>query len=519
VGTRGLRARGAGTAGATDVAIAVASRRATALVAAMTALYAVAFSYLSVARHRAFVTGRFDLGNMVQAVWSTAHGHLLETTDVTGREFSRLGAHVDPVLVLFTPLWWLWSSPEMLLVAQAVIVALGALPAYWLGRRWLGDERLAAAGAAAYLLYPPLQYATLFDFHPVTLAAPLLLYCIWAAEEARWTLLAVFGALACLTQEQVGLALVGLAVWLWARHPARRRAAVIMASAALAWVVVALAVIMPHFAAKDGANPHLRRYEALGSGWGGILHNLVTRPWELVETVATPGRLAYVAALLVPLLLLPVLAPLLLVGAVPQVLINLLADTGPAQTIRFHYAAALTPFLIAAAIMGLARLQRWRRPRALVRVLARPGLSAAILVAALILSGIRLGPLPWGAVPLSAAESPHNAFLVTDHARALRRAVSLVPADAPVSASNSPGAHLSARRYIYLFPKIGRAEWIVVDKPSRALRTAEGRRTLKPQETVRRIGRLLNDPHWILLSEDDGVRVFRRAHAGGGALG
>ena len=54
----------------------------------------------------------------------------------------------------------------MLLVAQALIVATGALPAFWLGRRWLGDDRLALAFAAVYLLYPALQHATLFDFHP-----------------------------------------------------------------------------------------------------------------------------------------------------------------------------------------------------------------------------------------------------------------------------------------------------------------------------------------------------------------
>jgi uncharacterized membrane protein len=39
--------------------------------------YAVGFSALSVARHQAFSTGRFDLGNMTQAVWATAHGHPL----------------------------------------------------------------------------------------------------------------------------------------------------------------------------------------------------------------------------------------------------------------------------------------------------------------------------------------------------------------------------------------------------------------------------------------------------------
>jgi uncharacterized membrane protein len=46
-----------------------------------------------------FRLGRFDLGNMVQAVWSTAHGHPLETTNgATGEQMVRLGSHVDPIL-------------------------------------------------------------------------------------------------------------------------------------------------------------------------------------------------------------------------------------------------------------------------------------------------------------------------------------------------------------------------------------------------------------------------------------
>ena len=41
------------------------------------ASWTAGFSVLSVLRQRAFDTGRFDMGNMVQAVWSTAHGHPL----------------------------------------------------------------------------------------------------------------------------------------------------------------------------------------------------------------------------------------------------------------------------------------------------------------------------------------------------------------------------------------------------------------------------------------------------------
>ena len=110
------------------------TRRVTprALLWGAVAAYAVGFSALSVLRHRAFQTGRFDLGNMVQAVWSTAHGRPLEVTNLAGEQTSRLGSHVDPILAVFAPLWLAWPSPDVLVASQALAVALGALPVFWL---------------------------------------------------------------------------------------------------------------------------------------------------------------------------------------------------------------------------------------------------------------------------------------------------------------------------------------------------------------------------------------------------
>ncbi|MBA2569309.1 MAG: DUF2079 domain-containing protein, partial [Actinobacteria bacterium] len=58
--------------------------------------YAAGFTALSTLRHQSFNTGRFDLGNMAQAVWTTAHGHPLRMTDLQGAQISRLAAHFDP---------------------------------------------------------------------------------------------------------------------------------------------------------------------------------------------------------------------------------------------------------------------------------------------------------------------------------------------------------------------------------------------------------------------------------------
>jgi len=470
----------------------------------MIALYAGLFSYLSVARQRAFWTGRFDVGNMVQAVWSTAQGRPLETTDVAGRQFVRLGAHVDPVLVLFTPLAWTPVLPEALLVAQALIVAAGALPAFWLGRRWLGDDRLAVAAAAVYLLYPPLQWATVTEFHPVTLAAPLLMFCIWAAEERRYLLLSVLAVLAALTKEEVGLALAMLGLWMVVRGAGRRYGA-FLAAASLAWVAFAVLVVIPRYNAGEGS-AFVDRYASLGSDGDGVAHTLVTRPWEAVEVAATYDRMSYLVAVLAPLLFLPLLAPLLAAGALPEVLINILADYFPQYSIEFQYVAVIVPFVVAASILGLARLRRRGRPEALALLLAHTRGVAAVWVGAVALCGVYLGPLPWwSAVPAVGSDQRIEQYRVTDHSRVLARAVALIPDAVPVSVGNLLGAHLSERERVYTFPVIGDARWIVVDthRPYLADR-------LLPRAHAARVDALLARPDIRRVFDQDGVMVFRR---------
>ena len=62
--------------------------------------FAAGMSGLAVLQQRAFETGRFDVGNLTQVVWSTANGRFLEMTDVHGEQISRLGAHFDPLVAV-----------------------------------------------------------------------------------------------------------------------------------------------------------------------------------------------------------------------------------------------------------------------------------------------------------------------------------------------------------------------------------------------------------------------------------
>jgi uncharacterized membrane protein len=459
------------------------------LLAVAICAYSAGFAALSVLRHEAFETGRFDLGNMVQAVWSTANGDVLGITTLHGTQTVRFAAHVEPVLVLFAPLWLVWPSPSMLLTVQSVAVALGALPVFWLARKHLGNERLGLGLALAYLLYPATQWLTLSEFHPVALACPLLLYAFWYLDEDRLVTFAVFALLAAATKEEVPLVVAGLGAWY---ALTRKRWAVGGAVALLGvmWTALAVGVVIPHY--NDGSEPSFYgRYEAVGGSAGGIAKTALTDPFTILRVAFDARGVSYLAQLLVPLALLPLAAPLALLPALPELALNLLSATRTQTSIHFHYTAPLTPILFAAAVLGAKRLRRSR-------------LATALVVLALA-SNFALGAIPvWSLVP-GGEDLQSGNYEVSTHDRIASRALELVPEDAIVSASNSLGAHLSARRRVLSFPYLRDAEWVAADEtsPGYADRIA-------PRPYARALARLRRDSRFRLVFEKDGVLIFRR---------
>jgi uncharacterized membrane protein len=462
-----------------------------ALVLVGAAAWIAAFAALSVLRQKAFFTGRFDMGNMVQAVWSTAHGQPLRMTDLHGDQISRLAAHVDPILVVFAPLWWIWPSPHLLLVTQAVALGLGALPAFWLARKHLASARAALGFAGAYLLYPATGWLALNEFHPVALATPLLLFAFWFLDEDRLLPFALCAIAASLCKEEIALVVAGFGIWYAVSHR-RRGAGSVIAALGLAWGIVAIAVVIPHF--NDGqSSDFYGRYSEVGGSPGGIVKTVFTHPLRIAEAAFSGRDLHYLWQLAMPLAFLFVLAPLVLVAALPELAINLLSATTTQTSIHFHYTAGLIAPLVVAAVLGAARLSRWAFP------------VAAVVVLAALVGNYRLGPIPgWRHVPGGQVFQATSAR-VTDHDRIAERALRLIPDGAVVSATNSLGAHLSARRRFLSFPFLREATWIAADEtqPGYADRYA-------PLPTALQLVWLRRNPEWRLVFEQDGILVFRR---------
>lgn len=479
-------------------------RPATGILLVLALAYAVWFSYLAVLRYETLNARGYDLGNVDQAVWNTAHGRPLEFTNWIGKsdDFrypSRLAMHVEPIYFLLAPLYWLWSDVRILLILQATVVALGAPGVYRLATLQTGQPWAGVALAAAYLLNPPLQWALLDDFHAVTLVAGLLPFAFLALRQQRWGWLAVLALLILATKEDMPLVvgMMGVYALLWERQP---RVGIALIVVAAVWFAVSFFVVIPRYT-LGGQSQFVSRYtDVLGPG-GLTLTNAPALVVATARALLDWETARYVVGLLWPLGFIPLLGWPALLPALPSLAINLLSNNPTQHVLGRHYVAPIVPVLFIAAARGLAgptwgTLRFWgkRLPRAgfeafagHVRRIARPlkGLgpkaspqSEGDLSAwPQHLARLTAGRAPLGltglALLLSLVAQWHNGFTplardyeppqVTAHHRLLARFLAQIPADASVSTQQNLNPHLTQRRRITIIPYDVSGEYLLLD--------------------------------------------------------
>jgi uncharacterized membrane protein len=464
------------------------------LVLVLMLAYSVYFSSFSIRKHAAFQTSGYDLSFFVQALWNTLHGEMLRTTVQPGAT-CYFQVHFAPSLLLLAPFYALWSSPVCLLVLQSVAVASGAWPVFRLVEGKLSDAWLGAGYAGVYLLYPPLQAANLFDFHDMTLVAPLLAWAWYAAMRGRWWVWGLLAAVVIGFREEAALTLLVLGVLLIVQ-PVTRRAGVWTMVGAATWLGLVILVIPWGAINRSDLLPRL----GWGNGLGEVVISVASHPARVVAMVTQPQKIRYLCHLFAPVGYLSFLAPAMLVPVLPTLTIYLLsawqAVTFPTQ---FHYSAPFSAFVVLAAAEGSARLAGFlaRRTRFSQRFLVY--LLFGYVMALSLGYQTKLSYLPY---------SPHFRWPeVTAHHRLGEAIAQQIPPEASVSAQNPLAPHVSHRRTLYIFPFVGDAEYVFLDLTVSGTLRADGQ---DQAEIARCSQELLADPEYAIVVNQDGYVLLRR---------
>lgn len=507
---------------------------ATGLVALLACLYAAYFIVYLTSRQAAFLTHAEDLGIMDQAIWTTLHGNMLHMTicNIVGdtncyslNGIPRFAIHFEPVLFIVSLFYIPWPSPDTLLVLQSIVVATGALPAFWLARLRLRNEWASAAIAALYLLYPAQQFAQVNDFHAVTFTASLLLFTLYFMYTRRTLWLFVFAILSMACKEEIPLVIIMFGLWsILFQH--RWRSGLALTLLAGVWTVVGLSII-PHIFSPLGHPLLTTRYAGLNQGYLHYVLHLVAHPTTTVKQyILEPRHLYYLRVLLTPAGYLPLLAPWVLIVAVPSMALNLLSSDPNMYSGMFQYNAEIVPVLIFStieAIVLLIWLAQWcmnwlwkqrsasenaetvasesftTRTRYVNRWL-HAGLLALLLFYALfsvVKADTNNANMPFG-----------QGFVwpqVTAHTALAQHFIDMIPANASVSAQSDLVPHISQRNSIYLFPYGDQsADYIFLDV------TGNIYPSFNEFDFIGRVKQVLLGGNYGVLAAQDGYLLLKR---------
>lgn len=348
----------------------IIQRKYTLILILLVLITFVLMGYAALTRHWSLSSYHFDLGNMHQTVYNTAHGRFLEMTDPNEfLQISRLAYHFDPLLALFVPLYWIYPGAEWLIIVQAMVLVLGAIPVYLLAAKVLKKRGFGLLFALLYLLYFPMHSTAIADFHAVVLSTSFLLWMFYLAEEKRFKASLIFFILALLTKENVTLvtAFFGLYHLLIKKNKVYGIGIFIVS---LIVFVTVLKVIIPSFRPSD-------IHFAEGYYSKDILVNF--------SRFFRKETFTYFTMIFGPLGFLSLLSPLHLLIALPEFLINVLSQNANMRSLQYHYTALLTPFIFISAIYGVARIKKFTNVR----------ITACVLVIMLMISlGVSLKTSP-----------------------------------------------------------------------------------------------------------------------------
>ncbi|MCP4166984.1 MAG: DUF2079 domain-containing protein [Chloroflexi bacterium] len=454
-------------------------------------LFVIWFGNLAVSYHNAWFTQGYDLGNADQALWNTAQGRPLQFTNWLGKDDwfkapSRLAMHVEPIYILLAPLYWLWDDVRALLILQVVIVGLGALPAYRMSRRILASEIAGVVFAAVYLLSIGIHWLVIDDFHAVSLAAPFLLAAYDFLEEHRNTPFLIFAILAMMTKENVPLAVAGMGMWAWWAQK-RRRFGLAVISFSMLWFILAVFAVIPLYN-RGGSSPYFEYYKDLPT----------TEIFRIVfERFFGRTAWQYYFDYLRNVAFLPLLSPLAMIPALPDLAINLLSDNPAMHQFGRQYVAVLVPISIAAAILGLAKLWRWLDVRA--TTWSRYLRSATLLI----LFGCAL--IPTRELRVTPFWGDYWKVEVTEHKLKLGVFADLIPAEGSLCTPDNLNPHFTHRQQIHILPFTLDCDYILLDVLSAPFL---GPNSDGAHDTWREL--LLEQGNFGVISGDDGIMLLKR---------
>lgn len=328
-------------------------------------IYITVFFGIACLKYSSFSFHDMDLAAINQTFWNAIHGRFVSQSY---GEAALLSGHRWVIILPLLPLYTLIPNPLTLLFLQSLAFGIAAWPIYLLGRDYL-KEKFGLLFAFCYLIYPAMNYAAFYEFHPLCFATPLLLFMFYFYSKKRWGFFLLFTILSLSVREDVAIPVFGIGLFallkgffnrdekIWSRL----KWGIVPLILSISWFLICLKMVP---ALLQKLTPEL----PVGSVVESFYSWMGESPFEIIERVFSHPRLGilrtqkltYLQQLFIPLGFFSLFSPSTLIMVAVSLAEGLLSSRFTHFSIRYQYSAIIIPSIFISAVYGVRNLFRWR---------------------------------------------------------------------------------------------------------------------------------------------------------------
>lgn len=471
-------------------------------------VFSTVYCLISLVNHFLFRTYALDLGMYNHALFSFAHfKQAYFTLGIDGVEMPFLGTHFSVIIIILSPLYYIFGSYTLLII-QIIAILLGGFAVYKLARFHLNPNTiLPLIILIQFFSIWGIYSALSFDFHCNVLGAMLIPWFIYFIEKRELIRASIFLLLTLFTTETMALwaffIIIGLIMKNWSVYKKDYIKFEIPAAIfCFLYGALVIGVIMPSIQGS-ASNLQFGRYAHLGNSLSSILQTIIQNPVDTMSllfknTLNDPTYDGIKQELFLMVFvsggIALLLRPVYLFMLIPIFAQKLLSNDYALWGINSHYSIEFVPILSIAIIDLLRKLKNYK------------GWVAIFLTLTTLIFTVNVldhRKSKW-------YNKTNNRFYSKAHYKSdidieeTNSALKLISDDASVSVSPCMAPRLAFREKIYHFPIIKNADYIV-------LTTNEGGTyPLSEDEFYSEINELKNSSTFITIYNNNSLMIFKR---------
>ncbi len=463
-------------------------------------LFGVLLLFMGIMNHYFFRTVTYDYGNYNFAFWDYSHFRISSIPTYPGTFFQD---HLSFTLFFFIPVFWVlnWlTGTYTLIVIQYVLILIAAWYSYKIIRLKTNNTWLLSGVLLYYFLLLGRYTTFSCDVNLAVISACFIPVFLYYFEIKKYAVAAILLILSLLSRENIPIWFIFIFAFLIIQNRKNRKAVLFSLTGILVSVlyfILLFKVLIPAVE-SDEKQFTLFNYAALGANPGEALVFVLHYPIETIKMffvnhLSDPGvdgvKAEFYWVYMISGGLVLFIRPQYFIWFIPIVAQKMLNDSYIRWGISTYYSIEVVTLLPLSVFLTLSSLRSVRFQKILTVLTCVATLSVTIYK--LDRTNVEI---PWTLNP-SKEKFYYHGFYETDYQlAATHKLLKQIPKDAIISASDHVLPHLAQRQFIYLFPEVNDAEYIIFSVFDNYFMQSH-----MQNEKVRNL--YMSDPEWEIMKD------------------